>query len=492
MKRAFRKRRELIGRIIRAALLVTLLVLVVIAAINIKKSDDRIKELANIEKSKDTIKAVKNYDYGEPGFNKVAENDKMILEADFTTGEIRVTEKASGKEWYSNPVDKDNDEVVTLKNRLASQFYVKFVNYEAGVTVELDNVSNSIKKGTMTHELIENGVKFRFGFTTANVYIPVQYTLTEDGFQAEIVASEIQGVGANPYLVDTVSLLPYFGAGGLEDEGYLFVPDGSGALINFNNNKQAMQIYNAPVYGSNPTVVTTKQGTVRETIRLPIFGAKVNDHAFLAVITSGDASSTITASTSRKINSYNYVHANAVLTDYNLKILKGDQNAGKNSTTIDYKDNQTEGKNYCVRYFFLEGENANYTGMSNCYRDYLVKNDLLKDSPLADEKYMVVDLVGAVSIKKYVMGVKRPVVTALTTYDDVCQIVKELKAQGVENLIYILSGVLIIVVSVFWPGGIIALFIKLKFAIIKWNYVRKTKKLLAKMQAAGPMGGGNS
>lgn len=64
--------------------------------------------------------------------------------------------------------------------------------------------------------------------------------------------------------------------------------------------------------------------------------------------------------------------------------------------------------------------------------------------------------------------------------------------QGIENFIYILSGVLIIVVSVFWPGGIIALFIKLKFAIIKWNYKRKTKKLLAKMQAAGPMGGGNS
>ena len=67
--------------------------------------------------------------------------------------------------------------------------------------------------------------------------------------------------------------------------------------------------------------------------------------------------------------------------------------------------------------------------------------------------------------------------------------------QGIENFIYILSGVLIIVVSVFWPAGIIGLFIKLKFAIIKWNYVRKTKKLLAKMQAAGGpmgMGGGNS
>lgn len=435
LKRAFHKRKEMIGRIISAVLLLMLLAVVVVAAINIKKSDDRIKELANIEKSKDTIKTVKNYDYGAPGFNKVAENDKLILDADFTTGEIRVTEKASGMEWYSNPKDKEEDKIVTMKNRLASQFYVKFVNVEAGITVEFDNVGNSIKKGTMTHEKIENGVKFTFGFTTANVYIPVQYTLTEDGFQAEIVVSEIKGVGSNPFLIDNIAFLPYFGAGGLEDEGYLFVPDGSGALIHFNNNKQAMQAYTAPVYGNNPTIVTTKQETVRETIRLPIFGAKVNDHAFLGVITSGDANSTITASTSKKANSYNYVHANAVLTDYNLKQIKGDQNAGKNTSSIDYRGNQTEGKNYCVRYFFMDGESANYTGMSNCYRDYLVKNGLLKDSPLADKKYMVVDLVGAVSIQKYVMGVKRPVVTALTTYDDVVQIVKELKEQGVENLI---------------------------------------------------------
>ncbi len=435
LKRAFRKRKEMIGRIISAVLLVALLVVVVIAAINIKKSDDRIKELANIEKDPSTIKAVKNYDYGAPGFNKVAENDKLILDADFTTGEIRVTEKASGMQWYSNPKDREDDKLATMKNRLASQFYVKFVNVEAGITVEYDNVTNSIKKGTMTHELIENGVKFKFGFTTANVYIPVQYTLTEDGFQAEIVVSEIQGVGSNPFLIDNIAFLPYFGAGGLEDEGYLFVPDGSGALIHFNNNKQAMQTYTAPVYGNNPTIVATKQETVRQTVHLPVFGAKVNDHAFLGVITSGDANSNITASTSKKVNSYNYVHANAVLTDYNLKQIKGDHNAGKNTSSIDYRGNQTEGKNYCVRYFFMDGENANYTGMGNCYRDYLVKNDLLKDSPLADKKYVVVDLVGAVSIQKYVMGVKRPVVTALTTYDDVCQIVKELKEQGVENLI---------------------------------------------------------
>ena len=60
LKRAFHKRKELIGRVITAVLLITLLVVAIVAAINIKKSDDRIKELANAAKDPTTIKAVKN------------------------------------------------------------------------------------------------------------------------------------------------------------------------------------------------------------------------------------------------------------------------------------------------------------------------------------------------------------------------------------------------------------------------------------------------
>lgn len=433
-KRAFNKRKELIGRILSITLIVALVVIVAIASVSILKSDAERKALAGVPVDKSAIKA-KKADYGEPGFRQVAENDMLILSADVTTGEICVTEKASGMKWYSNPQDREEDTYVTERPKLDSQFFVKFVNLDAGITVEFNNYNQSIKKGTMEYELVDNGIKFNFGFVTANVWIPIQYTLTEDGFQAEVVVSEIKGVGDNAFMIDTLSLLPYFGSGGLNDEGYLFVPDGSGALINFNNNKQFMQSYNAPVYGNNITIVKEKQETVRTNINLPVFGAKVNDHAFLGVITSGDACSTISAATSKADSAYNHVYASAVLSEYNLKQMEGDHRAGKSSHSIDYRDDLTDGANYCVRYFFMEGDAANYTGMSNCYRDYLIKNDLMKDSSLADKKYMVLDLVGAVSIQKYVMGVKRPVVTALTTYNDVCEIVKEMKAQGVENII---------------------------------------------------------
>ncbi len=440
-KRAIRKRRETITRVISISLIVALVAVVGYAAYNIYQDDVARALAANQEQSDEKI-SNKKANYGEAGFNKVAENSDLLLEADFTTGEICVTEKASGMKWYSNPQDRSEDKYVTMMSQLNSQIIVKFINMEKGIFVDFDNFGGSIKKGRMTHELIDNGIKFTFGFPTANVYIPVQYTLTEDGFQAEIVTSEIKGVGSNPYMVEEIALLPYFGAGGLEDEGYLLVPDGSGALIEYNNNKQTKQAYYADVYGENPTLEKKEQGTVQQKVTLPVFGAKTNDHAFLGVITSGEGCSAIAASTSKKDSSYNHVYASAVLREYSILFREGNHVSRVDSYTIDYSDDLTHGKNYAVRYFFLSGDEANYTGMSNRYREHLQETGQLKDSELADKKYMVLDLIGAVSIKKYVMGVKRPVVTALTTYNDVCEIVKELKSQGVENLIINYAGAL--------------------------------------------------
>lgn len=432
--RAIRKRRETIARVTTIVLVAILVGVLAYATVNILQGDAEREAIANENKDKTTIKATTKYNYGDPGFQKVAENDKLILSADFTTAEIEITEKASGMKWYSNPQDREADNIAAIKTKLSAQIHVNFLNMEKGVFLEMDNYKDSIKKGQMKSEKIKNGVKFTFGFPTANVYIPVQYILTDDGFQAEIVTAEIKGVGSNPFAVETVALLPYFGAGGLNDDGYLFVPDGSGALINYNNGKHFNQSYSEMVYGRNPTIETIEQEPVKEIISMPVFGAKTNDHAFFGVIVAGEGCSKISAATSKTDSTYNHVYPSAVLREYSILYEKSDVNAQKASYTIDCSDDLMDGTNYAVRYFFLEGEKANYVGMSELYRDYLKDNNKLKDSPLADKKYTVLDLVGAVSIKKYVMGVKRPVVTALTTYNDVCEVVKELKAQGVENI----------------------------------------------------------
>ena len=441
-KRILRRHKETISRAISYTLIAVLVVAVAYAAFSVYKSDLRRAEIANQEKDKTTIKATTKYNYGEPGFNKVSENDSLILEADFTTGEICVTEKASGMKWYSNPQDRSEDKNAKNMAKLNSQLHIKFINLDKGIEVDMDNYAGSIRKGRMEHELVENGVKFTFGFPVANVYIPVQYTLTDDGFQAEILTGEIKGVGSNPFMVVSISLLPYFGSGGMQDDGYLFVPDGSGALIDFNNNKPTSQEYNGQIYGENPAITKTAQSTVQQQVKLPVFGAKVNDHAFFGVVVSGEQCSSVLAAPSLLDSSYNHVYTRAILREHSLKYNKGNHWGREDSHSLDYSNELTEGEGYAVRYFFLNGEDANYNGMSKFYKNYLKQGNLIKDSQLADKKYVVLDLIGAVSIEKYVVGIKMPVVTALTTYNEVREIVKELKAKGVENLIINYIGAL--------------------------------------------------
>ena len=295
------------------------------------------------------------------------------------------------------------------------------------------------------------GVKFIFKFPTANVIIPVQYCIVDGAFQAEVLTDEIQRVNAESYYVTDIKLLPYFGAANESTDGYLLVPDGSGALIEFNNGKNNDDIiyYNNQVYGKNINLSQTTSEPVKEQINLPIFGSRWEgkdgnaDSGFLGVIVSGDASASIAASTSGKISSYNMIYATANMIDNTYKKADSDVWAGKTTHIMSISDNLINNQNFAVRYYFLNGDDANYVGMAEKYREHLQLADQLKQkSALADKKYLVLDLVGAVSIEKYVFGVMQPVVTPLTTYNDVVSIVKELKADGVDNLIINYIGAL--------------------------------------------------
>jgi len=449
-KRAVHRNRETIAKAISITLTVALLVVVAWAAYTIYQSDLAAEAEANnvvVDEDKIPSKSAPKEDL--TAFNMVAENDTLKLYANYTDGEIYVEEKGTGKKWYSNPVDRKDDNVVVKKPTINSQFFVNFYDLEKRTEIlDWNNYQHSIKKGGMTHELIENGIKFTFAFPTANVYIPVQYTLCEGGFQAEIITGEISGVGSNPYAVTSIDFLPYFGAAGLEEEGELFIPDGSGALIKYNNGKEKSAYYKSQVYGTNITTPQDTADTVKEQISMPVFGSVSKgkegaaDSAFLGVIISGEASSTISARTSKQISSYNMIYTTANLRETKLIRSGTNQAVGVETRVLAMSDDMMNGKNYAVRYYFLNGDDANYVGMAEKYREHLMEKQMLKDSALADDKYLVLDLVGAVSIEKYVFGIKQPVVTALTTYKDVVTIVKELKEKGVEKLIVNYVGAL--------------------------------------------------
>ena len=460
-KRAIHRNRELIARVCTITFVACLLVLVGWGSYKIYQSD--LAEAAKLNQEVvegEVIEASKRAPTEKAGkFTLAADRDGMQLYYNETNGEIKIVDQY-GVEWFSNPQDRNKAEKPKKKTLLRAQFYVNFVDAVNSVPFngDVSSYEDSWRKGGMEAPVILKddkgeayGVKFVFKFPDQSVIIPVQYCIVDGAFQAEVLTDEIERVNEEAYYVTDIKLLPYFGAANWETDGQLLVPDGSGALINFNNGKDHDDIvfYNNRVYGKNINLSQTTAEPVKEQVNLPIFGSKWEgkdgkpDSGFLGVIVSGESSSSIVASTGGKISSYNMVYATANMMDYTWKSVAGSVYAGKTTNVMAVSDNLIDNQNFAVRYYFLNGDDANYVGMAEKYRDHLQKADQLKQkSELADKKYLVLDLVGAVSIEKYVFGVKQPVVTALTTYNDVVSIVKELKAEGVNNLIINYIGAL--------------------------------------------------
>jgi len=370
---------------------------------------------------------------GPAGSQRVAENGSLALDFNPETAEIHVTDLSSGTVWSSNPDDLKDDKIAkgTKKMDLQAQLLVDYVDAQAK-PFQLNNYTGSIKEKKFTWSKIVGGIEVTFQFPKAELAIPVSYKLAEDSFSAEISTGGItQG---EKYKLVNISLLPYFGAGSLKDEGYLFVPDGSGALIHFNNGKAIYKSYNDRVYGGDKALTLSHSSEVKEDIKLPVYGLRKNGHAFLAVIEEGVYQAGIAAEVSFKSNQYNSVHSyfNAVESESNL-IMEGTANEKQ---VLRLSESQVEGTPFKVRYYFLNGEAADYSGMAVKYREYLTKQQgvTAKDGEVKEQIPLLLDLLGGVEKRKTFLGIPYKTVEALTTYKEVQAVADRLQKDGLNNL----------------------------------------------------------
>lgn len=229
-----------------------------------------------------------------------------------------------------------------------------------------------------------------------------------------------------------IDVLRYFGAAGTDKEGYIFVPDGCGALIYLNNGRTDYPIYSEPVYGADRSIPQEQALPYeKQTNCLPVFGLKQGDKAWYAVIEKGDAVANIRADIARTRDSYN-----VVLASFNtMSRMVVNTGSGRVMT---YQPSLYRG-DIQIRYFFLKGESASYVGMAKGYRDYLIARYGLERVG-EDSLPMFVELVGAVTKVQPVLGVPVRVPAALTTFEDVRTVAGDLLDAGVKNLKIRYSG----------------------------------------------------
>lgn len=268
--------------------------------------------------------------------------------------------------------------------------------------------------------------------------IPLTYRLEGDTLTATIDPGEVSYNDEGYYLVG-IDLLRYFGAS-LHDDGYLFVPDGSGALIRFNNGKTAVSSYGAQVYGQDRTMIYTtyyeSQIDAVNTVKMPVFGIKDGDRAMFAVIEDGDANAVINAEVSGKTTGYNDVYASFSYLQYGAASLS--DMVGANSYYM-YSKPEFEG-NFTIRYAFWSGERADYSGMAAYYREYLIGQGVLGEKHGETSLPFYAEYIGAIDRSRTILGIKYTSVEAVTTFAQAKEISELLLEGGVENLNLVYSG----------------------------------------------------
>ncbi len=306
---------------------------------------------------------------------KVASSDAYELYANRSNGRFAVVISGTGSVWYSNPPASALDENAKnrVKGEMASQLIITYIN-KGDTTVS--SVASFSANDSLRFTSGSDGFTIEYDFKELGFTIPVYYSVGDDGLTVSMQSDKIREEGSGRIL--SVSLVPFFGAADLKDEGYIFVPDGSGALIYLNNGKTGRNIrYSQRVYGKDKATVQESAGNTEQTVRLPVFGLKKGDTAYLAVIDEGDTLSSVDAYVSMLENSYNNVFATWHLRAVDQYTIGDSASAVVN---LIYQEKINPNLSYKVKFFFLEGDEANYSGMASVYRSYLIGKHDLKPS----------------------------------------------------------------------------------------------------------------
>ncbi len=368
----------------------------------------------------------------------VAENDNVALAVNGDKAIFTLTNKKTGKVWSSNP-ELTKEEIDSVKlglGKVNSQICISYLtDKRTDGSVNGNTAKTTVEECKVNGKVVGFITTYNFDKAVINIKVPVAFTITETGMKAEILYGEVEELGTSK--LSSIELLPMFGAAKSTDSGYLFVPDGSGAIIDFATIKDCFPDYQETVYGNDSSVnLKLRMLPPTEGVAMPVYGAKVGNDAYFAIISSGDSLAKINATASA--STYNL--ASAWATFYYREFDEvGLMNKDSVSRAVRILDSKVASENPVVEYNVLSNEDANYSGMARFYRDYLVKKYSL-EKLTGDTVAPVIQAFGRTYSDETFFGIPIKKAIAATTTEDLEEFYATLKNNGVNDAKFFLYG----------------------------------------------------
>lgn len=253
--------------------------------------------------------------------------------------------------------------------------------------------------------------------------VSVIYELTDEGLELTIPLSEIGY--KQKYAITEIRPIPYFGSGGKDDTGFMFVPDGSGAIINFNNGKQTQSSYKSDMYGWDYAI--RRDAVIDENkANMPLFGISNNGSSFLCILEEGNSYAYVEAGVSGGTHDYNYAAAN-----YNLIHSEMMDISAKSDRTVRMFEERLPNEDLKQKYIFLDEDD--YVSMATVYREYIMEQFSMSKRTESDLP-VAVEIIGAIDRTKHYMGIPVRKPYELTSYKEALGMVQELKQAGFTDL----------------------------------------------------------
>lgn len=384
----------------------------------------------------DNKKIAKNNFTIEKSDKLVTENAEFELYLEEKSLIIKVRNKKTGYIWCSAAKSDMANTMSGEWKRVSQSLLV--VDYIAKNGTEKRSPLNSPKAKKPKVEYIDNGFKATVNFFEAKVTLDIIVALEGNVLRVNIPDEAI--ILPKEEILSKITVMPFLGAVYKNDiPGYHFIPDGSGATMNFSDSQKFKSSYKQRVYGKDNAVSSINNTKNIDkvapisSVQMAVFGSVHGEeqNAYAAIITGGDAYCEINASPAGVIVDYSWIAPSFI---YNELYFQSTGGTSGGFNAVQSKPNKVDAQ---MEYHFLDYEQADYIGIANEYKAMLIENNSnLKRNNAVSNIPIKIDALMAEPKKSFLVES----IQIMTTVDDVSNWTDELATLGADNLIMSLVG----------------------------------------------------
>lgn len=368
----------------------------------------------------------------------IAENDNYELYLSGPTLSVSMKDKKTGEILETTVAEDDGKSNKQWKGFMKSGVVLNVIDgLNDAVQADLINSKTEIAIAK-----IDSGFHAYVSFPDLGFTFQMSVTLEEDSLVVKIPDESITET-MDKYHIGAINVFPFMGYSYLgEKEGYMFIPDGNGALIYLNDKEGRLTGgYSQMIYGDDigfkdsitASLLWDHFQTVNdaENIMAPIFGMvhTADKIGFLGIIESGAQRASIEAYPNGVTLDYNRIYAKFL-----IRKVYMEPTSNSNTGMIEQIEEDRTHSDIQVRYCFVGGDAANYSGLAVKYRDYLINEGGI---PTKDYSYHTrVDFLG--SEREDWLIFKKKV--TMTTVDNIREIFSDLNGEGITDIMSIYKG----------------------------------------------------